>query len=49
VTEPAALAEIQACAGTHFDPAVVDAFLRAARAGFPAAPDTPALPERGGS
>jgi len=49
VTDQAALAEIQACAGTQFDPAVVDAFLRASRAGFPAAPDTPALPERGES
>jgi response regulator RpfG family c-di-GMP phosphodiesterase len=47
VTDDAALAEIRACAGTHFDPAVVDAFLRAARSGFPADPDTPVLPERG--
>ena len=43
-----ALAEIRACAGTQFDPAVVDAFLRAAARGFPLAPDTPVLPERGG-
>jgi len=42
----AALAEIRACAGTQFDPAVVDAFLRAAQAGFPAPADTPALRER---
>ncbi|HEU4558861.1 MAG TPA: HD domain-containing phosphohydrolase [Longimicrobium sp.] len=47
VTDEAALAEIRACSGTQFDPAVVDAFLRAARAGFPADPDTPVLPERG--
>ena len=43
-----ALAEIRACAGTQFDPAVVDAFLRAAARGFPLDPDTPVLPERGG-
>ena len=42
-----ALDEIRACAGTHFDPAVVDAFLRAAAHGFPIDPDTPELPERG--
>jgi response regulator RpfG family c-di-GMP phosphodiesterase len=42
-----ALAEIRACAGTQFDPAVVDAFLRAAARGFPLDPDTPVLPERG--
>ncbi|HEU0054158.1 MAG TPA: HD domain-containing phosphohydrolase [Longimicrobium sp.] len=42
----AALEEIRACAGSHFDPAVVDAFLRAAEKGFPIDPDTPALPER---
>jgi len=46
--EDDALAEIRACAGTHFDPAVVDAFLRAAARGFPVDPDTPVLPERGG-
>jgi putative two-component system response regulator len=38
------LAEIRRCAGTQFDPAVVDAFLRAADRGFPADPDTPRLP-----
>ncbi len=43
-----ALAEIRACAGTQFDPAVVDAFLRAAARGFPLDPDTPVLPERDG-
>jgi putative two-component system response regulator len=42
-----ALAEIRACAGTQFDPSVVDAFFRAAGRGFPADPDTPVLPERG--
>ncbi|MFL5383890.1 MAG: HD domain-containing phosphohydrolase [Longimicrobiaceae bacterium] len=46
-TEGDALAEIRACAGTQFDPAVVDAFLRAAARGFPLDPDTPVLPERG--
>ena len=46
-TDQDALAEIRACAGTQFDPAVVDAFLRAAHAGFPADPETPVLPERG--
>lgn len=49
VTGEAAMAEIRRCAGTQFDPAVVDAFFRAAQAGFPAPPDTPALPERGDS
>jgi response regulator RpfG family c-di-GMP phosphodiesterase len=43
-----ALAEIRACAGTQFDPAVVDAFIRASARGFPLDPDTPVLPERGG-
>ena len=47
-SEDDALAEIRACAGTQFDPAVVDAFIRAARRGFPVDPDTPVLPERGG-
>jgi response regulator RpfG family c-di-GMP phosphodiesterase len=46
-TEQAAFAEIRECAGAHFDPAVVDAFLRAAARGFPIDPDTPVLPERG--
>jgi putative two-component system response regulator len=41
-----ALDEIRACAGTHFDPSVVKAFLRAAENGFPPDPDTPVLPER---
>ena len=45
--EDDALAEIRACAGTQFDPAVVAAFLRAAARGFPVDPDTPVLPERG--
>jgi putative two-component system response regulator len=47
-SEDDALAEIRACAGTQFDPAVVDAFIRAAARGFPVDPDTPVLPERGG-
>ncbi|HKP75008.1 MAG TPA: HD domain-containing phosphohydrolase [Longimicrobiaceae bacterium] len=47
-TEEAAFAEIRGCAGAHFDPAVVDAFLRAAARGFPCDPDTPVLPQRGG-
>ncbi|HEX2202595.1 MAG TPA: HD domain-containing phosphohydrolase [Longimicrobium sp.] len=42
----AALAEIRGCAGSHFDPRVVDAFLRAAENGFPQDPDAPVLPER---
>lgn len=41
-----ALAEIRSCAGSHFDPRVVEAFLRAAARGFPQDPDAPALPER---
>ena len=45
-SEDDALAEIRACAGTQFDPAVVDAFVRAAARGFPVDPDTPVLPER---
>jgi putative two-component system response regulator len=40
--------EIRACAGTQFDPRVVDAFFRAAERGFPIDPDTPVLPERAG-
>jgi HD-GYP domain-containing protein (c-di-GMP phosphodiesterase class II) len=46
-SEEDAYAEIRACAGSHFDPAVVEAFLRAAGRGFPVDPDTPVLPERG--
>jgi response regulator RpfG family c-di-GMP phosphodiesterase len=45
-TEADALAEIRACAGTQFDPRVVDAFARAAERGFPYDPDTPRLPGR---
>jgi response regulator RpfG family c-di-GMP phosphodiesterase len=46
-SDEGALAEIRACAGTQFDPAVVEAFFRAAQRGFPPDPDTPVLPERG--
>jgi response regulator RpfG family c-di-GMP phosphodiesterase len=45
-TEADALAEIRSCAGTQFDPRVVDAFVRAAERGFPHDPDTPRLPGR---
>jgi len=41
-----ALDEIRRNAGSQFDPAVVDAFLRAAENGFPDDPDAPRLPER---
>jgi response regulator RpfG family c-di-GMP phosphodiesterase len=44
--QEAAFEEIRSCAGTQFDPRVVDAFIRAARNGFPHAPDTPVLPRR---
>ena len=40
-----AMEEIRQCAGTHFDPGVVEAFVRAAEKGFPPDPDTPALPD----
>lgn len=42
--EADALAEIRRCAGTQFDPAVVEAFERAAAKGFPEDPDAPVLP-----
>jgi response regulator RpfG family c-di-GMP phosphodiesterase len=45
-SDRAARDEIAACAGTQFDPRVVEAFFRAAERGFPADPDTPVLPER---
>ncbi|HEX6748661.1 MAG TPA: HD domain-containing phosphohydrolase [Longimicrobium sp.] len=45
-TDEAAFAEIRACAGTQFDPRVVEAFVRAAERGFPQDPDTPVLPDR---
>ncbi len=45
-TDEAAFAEIRACAGTQFDPHVVEAFVRAAARGFPQDPDTPVLPDR---
>lgn len=40
-----ALEEIRRNAGTQFDPAVVEAFMRASARGFPDDPDTPRLPE----
>ncbi|HWK90124.1 MAG TPA: hypothetical protein VNP72_09010, partial [Longimicrobium sp.] len=43
---PRVLDHIRALAGTHFDPRVVEAFLRAAARGFPRDPDVPLLPER---
>jgi putative two-component system response regulator len=45
-TEQQALDELNACAGTQFDPGVVEAFVRAAERGFPQDPDVPRLPER---
>jgi response regulator RpfG family c-di-GMP phosphodiesterase len=45
-TEQQALDELEACAGTQFDPGVVRAFVRAAEKGFPQDPDVPQLPER---
>jgi putative two-component system response regulator len=45
-TEQQALDELNACAGTQFDPGVVAAFVRAAERGFPQDPDVPRLPER---
>jgi putative two-component system response regulator len=41
-----ALQEIRRNAGSQFDPAVVEAFMRASELGFPDDPDTPRLPER---
>jgi HD-GYP domain-containing protein (c-di-GMP phosphodiesterase class II) len=41
-----ALAEIRRNVGSQFDPAVVEAFMRASANGFPDDPDTPKLPER---
>ena len=41
---PVALAEIRRCAGTQFDPAVVEAFARAFERGFPEPANLPALP-----
>lgn len=43
-TPEEAMEEIRRHAGTQFDPAVVDAFLRAAAAGFPEDADAPHLP-----
>jgi response regulator RpfG family c-di-GMP phosphodiesterase len=45
-TEREALDELEACAGTQFDPAVVRAFVLASQKGFPQDPDVPQLPER---
>ena len=39
-----ALQEILRNAGSQFDPAVVEAFMRASENGFPDVPDTPRLP-----
>ncbi|HSU14658.1 HD-GYP domain-containing protein [Longimicrobium sp.] len=45
-SDEAAFTELRACAGTQFDPQVVEAFIRAAERGFPQDPATPVLPER---
>lgn len=42
-TEEAALAELERCAGTQFDPCVVAAFRRAREKGFPEDPSLPRL------
>ncbi|MDB4951320.1 MAG: response regulator receiver (CheY-like) modulated metal dependent phosphohydrolase [Gemmatimonadetes bacterium] len=39
-----AFEEIRRCAGTQFDPGVVEAFIRAARKDFPVDPEMPRLP-----
>ncbi len=41
--EEQAIAELQRCAGTQFDPDVIEAFLRARQRGFPSLPDIPGL------
>uniref|UniRef100_UPI003B3B28F3 HD-GYP domain-containing protein n=1 Tax=Longimicrobium sp. TaxID=2029185 RepID=UPI003B3B28F3 len=45
-THEQARAELLRLSGRQFDPAVVEAFLRASENGFPEDPDTPRLPER---
>lgn len=42
----AAVEELHRCAGTQFDPSVVEAFVRALERGFPADAAVPTLPER---
>jgi two-component system, cell cycle response regulator len=46
IGEPAALDELRQCAGTQFDPAVVDAFIRVLEREMAAAEQTPALRAR---
>jgi putative two-component system response regulator len=45
-TVDAAITELRRCAGSQFDPSVVDAFVTARDKGFPQDPSVPTLPER---
>jgi putative two-component system response regulator len=45
-TVEVAVAELRRCAGTQFDPIVVDAFIRALTDGFPPGDDVPSLTRR---